>query len=105
MSKTKPTPLYSFNDKSKPLKEFLSKKNKKEDVEIRRKYIYDVLSHMMDNKVNRIDCYRNEDIEKAIDLYDELILGNCLRNGGYTDKKVLVGSIEDEHEIWKLPVL
>lgn len=82
MDKTKPTPIYTYeNDRDrKPITFFRNHKNKKKYVDTRRKYIYDVLSDRMDNKINRLDCYRDSDIQKAVDLYDELFLGNSLKN-------------------------
>lgn len=81
---SKPTSIHKFKETPKgrnPIAFFRSKKNKKKDVETRREYIYNYLFDLLDHKINRLDCYRNNDIQKAIELYDELFFDFSLRDG------------------------
>lgn len=61
-----------------PLQVLATHKYNENGSKIAREYIYAVIAKNMDNKVNRIDCYRDSDVFDLIQLYDELFLGSCV---------------------------
>jgi len=55
---------------NKIAKHFYASDYKLDDIEEKRKIIYDIISKRLDYKVNRVDCYRNKDIKEIYRLYD-----------------------------------
>lgn len=53
------------------IKKYLNINYSQEYVNKKRKLIYDIISEKLDRKVNRIDCYRNKDVEDIARLYDQ----------------------------------
>jgi len=66
-------------DKRDPISFFTDNRYTEKELSRVYKYVYDVLSNRMDNKVNRVLCYRDSDIQLAMELYDKLILDNLFR--------------------------
>lgn len=93
-----PLPLITFKQKDRILKTFKKNPNDKEEIEERRRYIYQYIAGLMDNKVNRIDSWRNSDLSTAIRLYDELFLGNCISKLGYKGDKEFKSSFDEFEE-------
>lgn len=98
----RPESLYRFikSNRNRAINIFKTNKNKEDDVEERRNYIYNLMKRLLDNKINRLDCYRNSDIQKAIQLYDEIFFGNILRDALYHGKhKVdIIGIVREKRD-------
>lgn len=65
--------------KKNPLTVFSSFSYTKEEIDSVNRYVYSRLSERLDGYVNRVLCYRNSDIEYAVNLYDELLLDNRIK--------------------------
>lgn len=96
---SRPIPLNVHQ--SSPIRYYRNTQNNKQKVQEIREYIYNTISESMDNKINRLDCYRNNDIMYMIKLYDELLFGNCLLTrkdiGG--DISIIEARIEERIDI------
>ena len=83
---TKPTPILDIRKLYPgwdPIQIISKHKYDIDKVEEVRAYIHAVMSQKMDHKINRIDCYRDSDIDNMIALYDELLFARCIENAQY----------------------